>query len=143
MYGKQLPATPNGRKAGEPISHSSEPDPGFAIGLNSFSPVLKARAVAKAQGGYGNSAPLHLDIDLDMLNHAGGVEALVTLIQAHEQMGGTLINLNCLQKETLLAAHERPEDYPDLIVRVTGYSAFFASLSREYRQQIVDRFLEK
>ena len=43
MYGKQLPATPNGRKAGEPISHSSEPDPGFAIGLNSFSPVLKAR----------------------------------------------------------------------------------------------------
>lgn len=143
MYGKQLPATPNGRKAGEPISHSSEPDPGFAIGLNSFSPVLKARAVAKAQAGYGNSAPLHLDIDLDMLNHAGGVEALVTLIQAHEQMGGTLINLNCLQKETLLAAHERPEDYPDLIVRVTGYSAFFASLSREYRQQIVDRFLEK
>lgn len=143
MYGKQLPATPNGRKAGEAISHSSEPDPGFAIGLNSFSPVLKARAVAKAQAGYGNSAPLHLDIDLDMVNHAGGVEALVTLIHAHEQMGGTLINLNCMKKETLLAAHEKPEDYPDLLVRVTGYSAFFASLSREYRQQIVDRFLAK
>lgn len=141
MYGKQTPATPNGRRAGEAISHSSEPDPGFAIGLNSFSPVLKARAVAKAQAGYGNSAPLHLDIDLDVVRNAGGIEALTTLIHAHEQMGGTLINLNCMNRETLLAAHKNPEAYPDLLVRVTGYSAFFASLSREYRQQIVDRFL--
>jgi formate C-acetyltransferase len=40
-----------------------------------------------------------------------------------------------------MAAHEDPERFPELVVRVTGYSAFFASLSREYRQQVVDRFL--
>lgn len=140
-YGVLTAATPNGRKAGEFISHSSEPDPGFAIGIDSFSPALKATAVAKMQTGYGNSAPLHLDVDLDVVRSAGGIDALVALLHAHEQMGGTLVNLNCLKKETLLAAHEKPEDYPDLLVRVTGYSAFFASLSREYRQQIVDRFL--
>ena len=59
------------------------------------------------------------------------------------RMGGTLINLNCLTKERLLKAHENPDKYPDLLVRVTGYSAFFASLSKEYRQQIIDRFLSK
>ncbi len=139
--GSKLPATPNGRRNGEAISHSNEPDPGFALGLHTFSPTLKANSVALLQPGYGNSAPLHLDIDLDLLRHEGGIDALIALIHAHNQMGGTLINLNCLTKKKLLEAHEDPQKHPDLIVRVTGYSAFFASLSREYRQQIVDRFL--
>ncbi len=141
MYGKKTPATPNGRHNGDPISHSSEPDPGFARGIDTFSPALKANAVAKTQAGYGNSAPLHLDIDTGLIENEGGVDALVALIHAHEQMDGTLINMNCVSKEKLLKAHEDPSAYPDLVVRVTGYSAFFASLSKEYRQQIVDRFL--
>ena len=141
--GKNLKATPNGRKGGEPISHSNEPDPGFARGVDTFSPSLKATAVAMAQPGYGNSAPLHLDIDSDMLAREGGVDALMALIHTHNQMGGTLINLNCLTKEKLLQAHENPDSHPDLVVRVTGYSAFFASLSKEYRQQIIDRFLSR
>jgi len=140
-YAKGLPATPNGRKFEDPISHSSEPDPGFARGVHSFSPSLKANAVAVTQAGYGNSAPLHLDIDTNMVKNAGGIEALAALIHTHEQMGGTLINLNCVSKEDLLEAHEDPNSHPDLVVRVTGYSAFFASLSKEYRQQIVDRYL--
>lgn len=140
-YGKNLPATPNGRKLGDPISHSSEPDPGFAQGLTSFSPTLKANAVAIAQAGYGNSAPLHLDIDSDMMMREGGIEALIALIKTHNDMGGTLINLNCITKEQIRKAHENPDNYPDLVVRVTGYSAFFASLSKEYRQQVVDRYL--
>ena len=140
-YGKNLEATPNGRFAGDPISHSSEPDPGFARGLDTFSPALKANAVAVTQPGYGNSAPLHLDIDTGLVENEGGADALVALIHAHEQAGGTLINMNCISKEKLLKAHEDPKAYPDLVVRVTGYSAFFASLSKEYRQQIVDRFL--
>lgn len=141
MYGKHLPATPNGRKYGDPISHSNEPDPGFAKGLSSFSPTLKANAVAKVQPGYGNSSPLHLDIDSDMLNRAGGIDALMALVHTHDQMGGTLINMNCITKEQIRKAHADPDSCPDLVVRVTGYSAFFASLSKEYRQQVVDRYL--
>jgi formate C-acetyltransferase len=141
--GARLPATPNGRKDFEAISHSNEPDPGFARGLDTFSPSLKATAVAKAQPAYGNSAPLHLDIDSDMLEKEGGIDALIALIHAHNHMGGTLINLNCLTYKKLMEAHEDPSKHPDMIVRVTGYSAFFASLSKEYRQQIIDRFLSK
>jgi formate C-acetyltransferase len=141
MHGENLPATPNGRFTGDPISHSNEPDPGFASGVVSFSPSLKATAVAQAQPGYGNSAPLHLDIDTNMVNAAGGVDALCALIHTHNQMGGTLINLNCITPQQILQAHEDPDSYPDLVVRVTGYSAFFNSLSKEYRQQVVDRYL--
>ena len=140
-YGRKLPATPNGRFNGDPICHSAEPDPGFARSYNTFSPSLKATAVAMIQPGYGNSSPLHLDIDASMLSKEGGIDALMALIHTHDRMGGTLINLNCLSKETLLEAHADPSTHPDLVVRVTGYSAFFASLSKEYRQQVVDRFL--
>ena len=139
--GRHLKATPNGRFAGEEISHSNEPDPGFARGLDSFSPSLKATAVAKLQAGYGNSAPLHLDIDTNMLSKHGGIDALISLIHTHNHMGGTLINMNCLSEQKLKEAHEDPANHPDLVVRVTGYSAFFSSLSKEYRQQIIDRFL--
>lgn len=69
------------------------------------------------------------------------MEAVENLILTHNEMGGTLININILSKQKLLEAHEDPNRHPDLVVRVTGYSAFFASLSPLYRQQIVDRIL--
>jgi formate C-acetyltransferase len=71
----------------------------------------------------------------------GGIEAIESFIQAHNAQGGTLINVNVLSREQLLEAHKDPSKYPDLVVRVTGYSAYFRALSPEYRQQIVDRFL--
>jgi formate C-acetyltransferase len=71
----------------------------------------------------------------------GGVETVKAFIRAHNEMGGTLININVVSKEKILAAHADPLKYPDLVVRVTGYSAFFRSLSPEYRQQVVDRWL--
>ncbi len=55
---------------------------------------------------------------------------------------GTLMNLNIINKETILAAHENPERFPDLIVRVTGFSAYFAVLSKEFRQLVVDRIIQ-
>jgi formate C-acetyltransferase len=76
-----------------------------------------------------------------MLSANGGIDALTALIHAHNHMGGTLINMNCLSEQKLREAHEDPASHPDLVVRVTGYSAFFSSLSKEYRQQIIDRFL--
>jgi len=138
--GKDLGATPNGRHAGAEVSHSADPDPGFSRD-GTAAPTAKANAVASVQPGWGNSTPLQLDIDSHLLTEEGGVEALETLIRRHNAMGGTLINLNVVSREQILAAHADPNAYPDLVVRVTGYSAYFHSLSPEYRQQIVDRFL--
>ena len=71
----------------------------------------------------------------------GGIENVKAYIRTHDKMGGTLVNINVVSKEKILAAHKDPDLYPDLVVRVTGYSAFFKSLSPEYRQQVVDRWL--
>ena len=139
-YGADLAATPNGRHAGASISHSANPDPGFLPG-GGGALTAKATAVAAVQPGWGNSAPLQLDVDAHLMKEAGGIEALESLIRTHNRQGGTLINLNIVSKEKILAAHHDPSKYPDLMVRVTGYSAYFHSLSPAYRQQIVDRLL--
>lgn len=138
--GKDLPATANGRHAGDPISHSADPDPGFMTG-GGTAPTAKANAVAGVQSGYGNSTPLQIDLDAGLAGEIGGVELIKAYLRAHNEMGGTLVNINVVSKEKLLEAHEDPDKYPDLVVRVTGYSAFFKSLSKEYRQQVVDRWV--
>ncbi len=140
LHGKNLPATPNGRFNGDPISHSADPDPGFLPG-GATAPTAKANAVASVQSGYGNSTPLQIDMDSCLFKEDGGKEIIKAFIRTHNEMGGTLININVISKGKLLEAHADPDKYPDLVVRVTGYSAFFKSLSKEYRQQIVDRWL--
>ena len=139
-HGRRLGrATPNGRHAMDAISHSADPDPGFAPGGGA--PTAKANAVASVQPGWGNSTPLQIDFDTQLARSLGGVEAIEAFIRAHNAQGGTLVNINVISKEQLLDAHKNPDKYPDLVVRVTGYSAYFRSLSPEYRQQVVDRIL--
>lgn len=140
QLGRGLGATPNGRRAGEPISHSANPDPGF-MADGGAAPTAKSNAVAAVQPGWGNSAPLQLDLDSHLSRELGGIEAVEALITGHEELGGTLININVVSREQVLEAHADPSKYPDLVVRVTGYSAYFKTLSPEYRQQIVDRLL--
>jgi len=140
--GKVVGATPNGRHAGAPISHGANPDPGFAR-ESSGAPTALSNAVAAVQCGYGNTVPLQLDMDPGLGRDEGGLEAVKALIQSHFQQGGTLINMNVLNKEQILKAHENPALYPDLVVRVTGFSAYFSSLSREFRQLVVDRIVEE
>ena len=139
-YGKNLGATPNGRFAGEPISHSADPDPGFLPG-GGTAPTAKANAVARVQSGWGNSTPLQIDMDDRLAKEMGGIDNIKAYIRAHNKMGGTLVNINVVSKEKILEAHKDPLKYPDLVVRVTGYSAYFRSLSPQYRQQVVDRWL--
>lgn len=136
--GAGLGATPNGRHAGAPISHGANPDPGFR---SDGAPTALATAIAAVQPGWGNSAPMQLELDPGLARDAAAAELIVSLIDTHMKLGGTQVNLNILNAEELLAANEDPSLYPDLIVRVTGFSAYFASLSPEFRQLVVDRIV--
>jgi pyruvate-formate lyase len=137
--GKNIPATPNGRKAGDPISHGANPDPGFR---RDGAATALAVAIAKVQPGYGNTAPLQLDLDPGVGRDKTGLQNVEALIRGHFEMGGTQINLNILDKEKILEADRDPQKYPDLVVRVTGFSAYFASLSPEFRRLVVDRIIQ-
>jgi len=137
--GKALRATPNGRHAGRPLSHGANPDPGFR---KDAAPTAMARAIAAIQPGYGNTAPIQLELDPGAARGDGAVEKIAGLIQAHFDLGGTLFNINVLDANQVRAAHEDPSRCPDLVVRVTGFSAYFAALSPEFRQLVVDRIIE-
>jgi formate C-acetyltransferase len=139
-YGQRLGATPDGRRAGEPLSHGPNPSPGFNRGKGG-TPTQMVTAVASVQSGYGNTAPLQLDLEPSLGREGEAVEKVEALIRSHFEMGGTLVNINVLDRETLLDAQRDPSKYPDLMVRVTGFSAYFASLSDEMRQYVVDRLI--
>ena len=134
--GKILGASPNGRKAQEPISHGANPNPGFR---EDGAATAISCAIASVQPGFGNTAPMQLELEQGVAKEEGGVELIAELLADHCRRGGTLINLNILNAEKILEANENPEKYPDLIVRVTGFSAYFASLSPQFRQLVVDR----
>ena len=138
-YGKAVGATPNGRRAGEPISHGANPNPHFR---SDGAPTAQSNGIASVQCGFGNTAPLQIEFDPQVKADEKGIETVLNLILTHFKRGGTLININVLDGEKLIEAHKNPDLYPDLVVRVTGFTAYFASLSLEFRQLVVDRFLE-
>lgn len=55
--------------------------------------------------------------------------------------GGTLLNINIINAQQILAANETPDLFPDLVVRVTGFTAYFCLLTPEFRKLVVDRIL--
>jgi len=139
-FGRTLGATPNGRRAGQPLSHGPNPEPGFNAGRPG-TPTQLIHAVAAVQPGYGNPASLQLDLDPGLASDREGAETIEALLRTYFDLGGTLVNINVLDRATILEAFEDPARHPDLIVRVTGFSAYFASLSQELREYVVERIV--
>jgi pyruvate-formate lyase len=96
--GQVTPATPNGRKKGEPISFGANPDGGMFKG-GSVTPTSMSLAVARVQPGYGNAAPMQLDVDPGLVYSEDGVDQFDALLRGHFKEGGTLVNANILDKE--------------------------------------------
>lgn len=138
-YGATVGATPNGRRREEPLSHGANPNPHFR---NDGAVTAQSNGIASVQCGYGNTAPLQLEFDPKITVEQGGVEIVTQLVLSHFNNGGTLININILDGEKLMEAHKDPTLHPDLVVRVTGFTAYFASLSPDFRELVVKRSLE-
>ena len=138
-YGAAVGATPDGRKAHAAITHGANPNNNFR---RDGAATAVANGIAAIQPGYGNTAPWQLELDPGLKAEEGGIEKVMALLKGHIDQGGTLINVNILKKEKILDAHKHPEKYPDLVVRVTGFTAYFMMLSPEFRQLVVDRILE-
>ena len=137
--GEMVGATPDGRHAGEPISHGANPSPGFR---DDAAATAMVQAIAAIQPGYGNTAPVQLELDPGIASMEDSVEKVASLIRTHFELGGTLFNVNIVDAEKIRAAHEDPSLYPDLVVRVTGFTAYFANLSPNFRRLVVERVLQ-
>lgn len=130
------PATPDGRHAGEPLSNSMSP----SNGAERRGPTAAMSSVARIDHtliGYGNS--LNMRLPLGILNSEKGVESVAHLVRGYFDKGGFHVQFNAVDTATLLAAQQRPQDYGDLIVRVSGYSAYFTRLGRRIQDDIIGR----
>lgn len=136
LLGSLLKATPNGRKKGEPINHGANPNGGFR---KDGAVTAMCNSIAAIQPGYGNTAPVQLEVDPGIANDAEGVEKMCAMIRGILDSGNTLLNINIIDAKKILEADKDPMKYPDLVVRVTGFTAFFAMLSPKFRKLVVDR----
>lgn len=137
-FGSHVRATPNGRRNGEAINHGANPTYGFR---KDGAVTAMANSIAAVQPFYGNCAPVQLELDPGIADTPEGVEKMVAMIRTILETGNTLLNINIIDKHKVLEAHKDPSKFPDLVVRVTGFTAYFSMLSPEFRQLVVDRIL--
>jgi formate C-acetyltransferase len=138
--GKMVGATPNGRHAYEPINHGANPHPGFR---KDGALTAMTNSICAIQNGCGNTAPVQLELDPGMGEDLEAIDKIVDYIMTLFQKGGTLLNINIIDAGQILDAHADPSKYPDLVVRVTGFTAYFCALTPEFRQLVVDRILTR
>lgn len=136
LLGSILKATPNGRKKGEPINHGANPNSGFR---KDGAVTAMCNSIAAVQPNFGNCAPVQLEVDPGILNDPEGVDKMCAMVRGILKSGNTLLNINIIDAKKILEAHKDPYKYPDLVVRVTGFTAFFAMLSEKFRELVVER----
>jgi formate C-acetyltransferase len=86
-----------------------------------------------------NGGPLTIELDQSIFRNEETIEKLAMLIRNYMRLGGHQLQLNTLNRETLLDAKKHPERHRDLIVRVWGWSGYFVELDECYQDHIIER----
>lgn len=136
--GKVVGATPNGRKATEPLSDGISPSQGADI----KGPTAVLMSIARMnESKYRYVGPKLLNMKLcpQAVDGPAGTRRLVALVRAWCDLKLWHIQFNIINNETLRAAQRDPEKYRNLLVRVAGYSAYFVDLSPGLQEEIIKR----
>ncbi|MGA2237586.1 MAG: pyruvate formate lyase family protein [Candidatus Bathyarchaeia archaeon] len=135
-YAPSTAATPDGRRRGQFLSNAVCP----VNGADRQGPT----AVIKSVGKLGlesapNGASHTMSFSPSLLKHPEQRQKLMALLRAYGKVGGTCVQLNVIDANTLREAQKHPDEYGNLLVRVTGYNAYFVGLGKEIQDEIIAR----
>ncbi|MBC8236427.1 hypothetical protein H8E77_43325 [bacterium] len=137
-FGTMTGATPDGRKAGEYLSQSMSPS---VLSLGQQCDIGQVLSALEPLNLTLYPVTAVLDVKLPAFDDGYGTEVIVPVIKRFLHNGGSVLQVNSVDPEVLLEARKHPQRHPDLVVRVTGYSAYFNTLPEAVQDEVIERTL--
>lgn len=134
-FGSVIGATPDGRKAGKPLSEGVSP----VQGADRCGPTAVINSAAKMDHVRTGGTLLNQKFTPQLLRDERDLDKLVHLVRTYFKLDGHHIQFNVVDASTLRAAQKNPQQYRDLIVRVAGYSDYFCDLGEALQEEIIAR----
>ena len=136
FHAKDLPATPDGRNAGEVLPANFTP----SMFLKQKGPVSVIASMTKQHFENAmNGGPLTLEFHQSIFADDDGVAKVGLLVKNFIDRGGHQLQLNTVNLEKMLDAQKHPENHRQLVVRIWGWSAYFVELDKEYQDHVIAR----
>ena len=135
-HAREIPASADGRLSGHPFPANWAP----SLDVPVKGPVSVVRSFTEPDlGPVCNGGPLTIEIHDSAFAMPDGVDKVAELVRFFVLRGGHQLQINAIDRETLLDAQAHPEKHRHLIVRVWGWSGYFVELDREFQDQIIRR----
>lgn len=135
-YAPSTAATPDGRRRGTFLSNGLCP----VAGTDRKGPTAVAASLGKLGLESAPNGDSHtISFNPSLLHGEERVEKLASYLRGYGEKGGTALQINVIDPETLREAQQNPKEYSNLLVRVTGYNAYFVMLGKEIQDEIIAR----
>jgi len=135
-FGKITGALPHGRRSGERFASGIAP----VNGKDRRGPTALVNSMNRLDfTKVANGINFNMKFDHHALRGKVGKEALKNILKTYFRKGGMQVQVNVLDPKILLEARDNPDLYPNLLVRVSGYSAYFNDLSPKIKDEIIER----
>jgi pyruvate formate-lyase/glycerol dehydratase family glycyl radical enzyme len=135
-YAPTTAATPDGRRRGQFLSNAVCP----VNGADKRGPTAVIKSVGKLGLETAPNGSSHtMSFSPSLLRRPEQRQKMIALLRAYGKVGGTCVQVNVIDANTLREAQKHPEEYSNLLVRVTGYNAYFVGLGKEIQDEIIAR----
>ena len=133
--GAGLCATPDGRACGAPLSENLSPTVGFNESVTAL-----LNSVSKLPFNRIHAGAFNMRLRRDLVSGKDGLDRLAALTDVYFDNGGMQLQVSVADTAELREAQKHPENYKDLMVRITGYSAVFVDMSPSAQEEIIRRY---